>query len=205
MKTFSTKSAAALTGLAMLASASVTMGDVVSITFDVGGITSQNLGNDTVSAAAKSTTDSFTLGQATQVTLQNLTWTQGASQFGVWEGNLSRLISVTLNGITQSGSLTQYGALYNFDPTGKSPETLSAGGGATTIFTIGQYLVDITPETGSWTHGGTYSLTASITVTEVSPVPETTTMLAGAGAVGLLFLGAGAHSKRNVFRIGKGK
>jgi hypothetical protein len=34
-------------------------------------------------------------------------------------------------------------------------------------------------------------------------VPEPTTMIAGIGALGLLLLGAGVHSKRSVLRLGK--
>jgi hypothetical protein len=37
----------------------------------------------------------------------------------------------------------------------------------------------------------------------ISAVPETRTMVSGVGALGLLLLGAGVHSKRSVLRIGK--
>jgi hypothetical protein len=39
--------------------------------------------------------------------------------------------------------------------------------------------------------------------TDLVPVPEPTTMVAGIGALGLLLFGAGVHSKRSVLRLGK--
>jgi hypothetical protein len=55
-----------------------------------------------------------------------------------------------------------------------------------------------------WTSGGNPHTTAWIDDVQLTPVPEPTTIFAGAGAVGLLLLGIGARPRRsNVLRIGK--
>jgi hypothetical protein len=55
-----------------------------------------------------------------------------------------------------------------------------------------------------WTSGGNPHTTAWIDDVQLTPVPEPTTIFAGAGAVGLLLLGIGARPRgSNVLRIGK--
>jgi hypothetical protein len=215
MKTSGTSSFSLLAGLALLASAGVTIADV-SITFDVGAVGAQTAGRDTVSVAAtpnNSVTESFTLGQPTEVPLQYLTWSTGSGggNGGFFIVDLSRNFTATLTGTGSSaaGTITQNGMFSESSGKGATGDTLSVDGDYTTEITLGQYILDITPDGNgsSWSQkygkSGTHELMASVTVTEVSPVPEVTTMLAGAGAVGLLALGVGVHSKRKVIRIGK--
>ena len=204
-----------VTGLALLATASAARADVT-VNFTVGSVASTSWGGSTVALNAGSGSVVFTAltgNEIDNVPIQNLVWTTGnAPVSGTSTGlALNRTIGLTLvgAGAQPSQSLYQSGHL-TIVPKASKPSLQTANtigtdaGTVTTEFNFGTYLVDVVTDSQTFNlkpNSGpkSFGLTADFILT---PVPEASTMIAGAGALGLLLIGAGVHSKRSVQRIG---
>jgi hypothetical protein len=211
-----------ITGLALFAAISSAQANLtpVTVTFTVAGIGTETVAGDrvtvnAVNANSPGTTLTFYsdgnggFNAINNYTLQTLTWftTPDATTTGNHDLNLTRTITATLQGYSsQAGSLSQSGSLHT-TANRNSQDTLQPSyADDTTVLNFGNYRLTITPLDGSWHQPSgqsrDYNLTANFQLTQLTAVPETSTVMAGAGALGLLILGAGVHSKRTVQRIG---
>jgi hypothetical protein len=208
------------TGLALLAAMGSARADVtLDFNFNVAGATPQITPENpflptggTVQVTSSSENVPLTVGQTTHVPLGSLSWTLD-SVLGEGNFDFSRGINVTLltsppspgipggQASSQSGLLFSSGSIY-------APGVVGVNAGSTVQFDFSssghQYNLDVTPDANAWFAGqtGSQPLTATVHLTQLAPVPETSTVVAGAGALALLVLGAGVHSKRSVQRIG---
>ncbi len=208
-----------VTGLALFSAVSAANAAVVTVDFSAGAVDAVTYKNDTISVSASPAGSSVSFTTAgvnvpivvPDVVLQNLVWTSGAipSKGGNFDIDITRSISATLNAASLSDTISQDSNLHIVGkPSGKGvagPNTLSTYAADSEIeFDFTGYKLTIDPEGQTFTQfagagAHSFALKANFTLT---PVPEASTMVAGAGALGLLLLGAGVHSKRSVQRIG---
>jgi hypothetical protein len=199
-----------ITGLALFAAISSAQATTVDITFSVDSLTSSTASElDTMTLAASSQTISFVTGVSQRVTLNLFDWSTHQSPDSLVGGNLTlnRYLTVGNQSILLNQGATILGAMpglpARLDVVGptvnNNPIEFIVGNGLYrldfTAFSQSQYFF----QTGDATHPTSGQIYATATL---SAVPETSTTMAGAGALGLLLLGVGVHSKRTVQRIG---
>ena len=205
-------------GVALLAAIGSAHATVVDLTIGGGAIAGTTYGNSTVSATAGPITPNpvvLTVGAAPiDISLQTITFTtSGVANSSVYQFTLGT--SFTVDGVSAApttpgaspGKVTGVGFL----PNGGAELIINPG--TPQIFDVtvlGQaYAVTLTtdpipPNGGTPFYNGLNSSSSRNLTAEISvvAVPESSTVVAGAGALGLLILGIGVHSKRTVQRIG---
>jgi hypothetical protein len=202
-------------GVALLAAIGSAHATIVDLTIGGGAIAGTTYGNSTVTAgAATSPTTQFTVGAApVDIILQNLTFTtSGVSYSSVYSFTLGT--SFTVNGASAAPTTPSAttGSVLGFGSLGGGSELIIDPGTPQTfdVTVSGQaYAVTLTtdpiPASGdaAWYNGLSSSSSKNLTAeVSVVAVPESSTVVSGAGALGLLILGIGLHSKRSVQRIG---
>ena len=204
-------------GVALLAAIGSAHAAVVDLTIGAGAIAPTTYGNSTVSATAGPITPNpvvLTVGAATiDISLQTITFTtSGVANSSVYQFTLGT--SFTVDGVSAAPTTPSAttGSVLGFGSLGGGSELIIDPGTPQTfdVTVSGQaYAVTLTtdpipPNGGTPFYNGLNSSSSRNLTAEISvvAVPESSTVVAGAGALGLLILGIGVHSKRTVQRIG---